>query len=169
MACQVFHSGLTKKQSKDIESIQKKALKIILGEHYSGYEEASTLLSAEPLSDRRESLCRTFVKRCVKSGLHTDIFSPASSSCKTRSGNNLLNEYMCNTKCYFKSPLVYLSRVYNQYLKKWLTTVLYMHTRFTLCSFCFWWTMGAGPSTLYCTRWIWVHWMLCTVSYHLFK
>ena len=118
MACQVFHSGLTKKQSNDIESIQKKALKIILGEHYLGYEEACTLLSAEPLADRRESLCLTFVKRAVKSGLHTDIFSPTISSCKTRSKNNLLKEYHCNTKRYYNSPLVYLSRVYNQYLQK---------------------------------------------------
>ena len=70
MACQVFHSGLTKKQSSDIENIQKKSLKIILGSLYSGYDEACTLLGAEPLSDRRDTLCLTFVKRAVKSGQH---------------------------------------------------------------------------------------------------
>ena len=35
MACQVFHSGLTKNQSKDIEKIQKRALKLILGNQFS--------------------------------------------------------------------------------------------------------------------------------------
>ena len=44
MACQVFHSGLTKMQSNIFESIQKKSLRIILGEQYFGYEEACTLL-----------------------------------------------------------------------------------------------------------------------------
>ena len=118
MAGQVFHSGLTKKQSYDIESIQKKSLKIILGNLYSTYEEACTLLSAEPLADRRLSQCLTFVKRAVKSGLHTDIFIPASSSIKTRSGQNLVKEYTCNTKRFFNSPLVYLSRIYNEEVRR---------------------------------------------------
>ena len=72
MACQVFHSGLTKQQTKDIENIQNKSLKIILGDIYSSYEEACTLLTAEPLSDRRQTQCVNFVKRTVK-GLHSDI------------------------------------------------------------------------------------------------
>ena len=111
MACQVLHSGLTKQQSQDIENIQKKSLKIILGNLYSTYEEACTLLNAEPLSDRRLSQCITFVKRAVKRGVHTDIFVRASTSVKTRSGNNLVKEYTCNT-------LVYLSRIYNQEVRK---------------------------------------------------
>ena len=118
MAGKVFHSGLTKKQSYDIESIQKKSLKIILGNLYSTYEEACTLLSAEPLADRRLSQCLTFVKRAVKSGLHTDIFIPASSSIKTRSGQNMVKEYTCNTKRFFNSPLVYLSRIYNEEVRR---------------------------------------------------
>ena len=117
MTCQVFHSGLTKQQSQDIENIQKKSLKIILGNLYSTYEEACTLLNAEPLSDRRLSQCITFVKRAVQSGLHTDIFIQASTSVKTRSGN-LVKEYTCNTKRFFNSPLVYLSRIYNQEVRK---------------------------------------------------
>ena len=113
MACQVFHSGLTKQQSMQIENIQKKSLKIILGPLYSNYEEACTLLEAEPLSDRRTTLCLNFVKKAVKGGLHSDIFIPASGLDKTRSANNLLKEYSCNTQRFYNSPLVYLSRVYN--------------------------------------------------------
>ena len=55
MAFQVFHSDLTKDQSSNIERIQKRALKLILGINYSTYNEACTLMSAEPLSDRRET------------------------------------------------------------------------------------------------------------------
>ena len=118
MACQVFHSGLTKMQSNIFESIQKKSLRIILGEQYIGYEEACTLLLAEPLSDRRDTLCLTFVNRAVKNGLHTDIFSPASCSNVTRSDKCRLKEYTCNTKRFFNSPLVYLSRTFNKNLKQ---------------------------------------------------
>ena len=43
MGCQLFHSGLTSNQSRDIENIQKRTLKIILGKVYTNYEEACTL------------------------------------------------------------------------------------------------------------------------------
>ena len=117
MACQVYHSGLTKKQSSEIESIQKKSLKIILGDLYDGYDEACSLLSAENLAERRDTLCLTFVKKAVKSGLHSDIFVPANSTKSTRSDNNHLKEYTCNTKRFFNSPLSFLSGVLNQNLK----------------------------------------------------
>ena len=114
MACQVFHSGLTKNQSRDIESIQKRALKLILGDLYSGYEEACTLMSAEPLSDRRDSLCLTFVKRAVRGGRHKDIFTPAGGASITRSNDKGVQQY----QLFFNSPLVSLSRLYNQNLRK---------------------------------------------------
>ena len=117
MGCQIFHSGLTFNQSRDIENIQKKALKIILGKVYSNDEEACTLLSCEPLSDRRDTLCFTFVKQAVKTGQHENIFIPAHSHSKTRSKKVQLKEYTCNTQRYYNSPLVYLSRVYNKSLK----------------------------------------------------
>ena len=118
MGCQIFHSGLTKNQSRDIENIQKKSLKIILGKLYSCYEEACTLLSCEPLSDRRDTLCLTFIRRTVKKGLHKNIFIPAAYNSTTRSSNKQkLKEYTCNTQRYYNSPLVYLSRLYNTNLK----------------------------------------------------
>ena len=118
MACQVFHSGLTINQSRDIKSIQKKALKLILCELYSSYEKACTLLSAEPLSDQCDTLCLTFIKRAVRGGLDEDIFIPACTHYMTRRSNVLLKDYTCNTKRFYNSPLVSLSRLYNQNLKK---------------------------------------------------
>ena len=117
MGCQIFHSGLTKNQSRDIENIQKKALKIILGRLYSCYEEACTLLSCEPLSDRRDTLCLKFIRKAVKRGQHQNIFIPATSNNKTRSKKQLLKEYTCNTQRFYNSPLVYLSRIHNKNLR----------------------------------------------------
>ena len=118
MACLVFHSGLTKNQSYMIKSIQKKSLRIILGENYFGYEEACTTVVAEPLSDRRDTQCLTFVRRAVKIGLHPDIFSPSGCSKVTRSDKNRLKEFSCNTKRFYNSPLVYLSRIFNKHLEQ---------------------------------------------------
>ena len=39
-----------------------------------GYE-ACTLMLAEPLSDRRDTLCVVFIKRAVKRGVYTMVFS----------------------------------------------------------------------------------------------
>ena len=117
MGCQVFHSGLTQRQAKSIEMVQKRALKIILGNSYHNYEVACILMSAEPLSDRRDSQCLKFIQKAVKEGHHSDIFKLAHNSRVTRNNNNKLVEYTCNTKRYYNSPLVYLSRLYNQHSK----------------------------------------------------
>ena len=115
MACPVFHSGLTQRQSKNIEMVQKKALKIILGNSYHNYEVACMLMSAEPLSDRRDAQCLKFIQKAVKNGLHSDIFKLAQNSRTTRNNKKKLVEYTCNTKRFYNSPLVYLSRLYNQH------------------------------------------------------
>ena len=51
-AATVFHSSLSKEQSKAIERVQKKALAIILGSRYQSYESARAILSLERLDVR---------------------------------------------------------------------------------------------------------------------
>ena len=70
---------------------------------YDGYDEACSLLSAENLSERRDTLCLTFVKKAVKSGLHSDIFVPANSTKSTRSDTNHLRIYL-QYKTVFQLP-----------------------------------------------------------------
>ena len=52
MAVPVWHPGLTKKQSADIESVQKMAMKIILQDQYVDYKLACSTLSAKTLEER---------------------------------------------------------------------------------------------------------------------
>ncbi len=57
-ACQVWSTGLTKKQSQTLESIQKRALRIISpGETY---EDACVVLSLSILKERRDTPCKSF-------------------------------------------------------------------------------------------------------------
>ena len=60
LAVPVWHSGLTKRQSRDIERIQKIAFKIILGVDYDNYYQACQMLSSQTLEDKRTKLCLKF-------------------------------------------------------------------------------------------------------------
>ena len=45
----VWHSGLTVKNRKDLERVQKAALRVILGEKYINYENALNVMKIESL------------------------------------------------------------------------------------------------------------------------
>ena len=57
-ACPVWHTSLTAGQSQDIERLQKRALRCILGE--ISYTEACSSLGLSSLFDRREQLTKHF-------------------------------------------------------------------------------------------------------------
>ena len=48
----VWHSSLTKKNTRDLERVQKCALRIILGEKYSGYKNALKVIKLDSLEER---------------------------------------------------------------------------------------------------------------------
>jgi hypothetical protein len=75
-AAPVFHSGLTKDQSRQIEMVQKKAFAVILGRNYTSYETALDLLKLERLDTRRSNLCYSFALKCAKSERHISMFPP---------------------------------------------------------------------------------------------
>ena len=53
----IWNSGLTKAQVRELENVQKVALKIILDDSYYSYDGACTLLNILPLEYRRTNLC----------------------------------------------------------------------------------------------------------------
>ena len=65
-SCTVWNSGLTEENARDIERVQKSALKLILAEKYQNYENALNILELETLEDRRKNLCLEFAKKCLK-------------------------------------------------------------------------------------------------------
>ena len=71
LAVPAWHSGVTKKQSSDIERVHKVAVNIILSDSESGrstfsYDMALVALDIEPLEDRREKLCKSFATKNTK-------------------------------------------------------------------------------------------------------
>ena len=57
-AVPVWHSGLTLKQSANIEAVQKLCFRIILKNEYAGYLNACEYFSTETLEERRRLRCQ---------------------------------------------------------------------------------------------------------------
>ena len=54
------------KNRNDLERCQKTSLKLILGPKYENYEQALKYLHIETLDTRRDRLCMSFAKKCIK-------------------------------------------------------------------------------------------------------
>ena len=63
-ACPVWHSSLTMELQKEIEHVQRRALRIIIP--YMSYEDALSHLHLESLRDRRELLTKSFYRSVLK-------------------------------------------------------------------------------------------------------
>ena len=117
LAVPAWHSGLTLKQSSDIERVQRVAVHIILSDCNTGmsdfsYDMALVTLDLEPLSVRRERLCHTFAKKTLKSR-HSTIFQKNESQHFTRNKVTYI-EHKSNTKRCYNSPVNYLTRLLNE-------------------------------------------------------
>ena len=115
LAVPVWHSGLTQKQSQDIERIQKIAFRIILGSDYQNYQLACLQLSAQTLEARRLKLCLKFSMNNLKS--EKCLFEKIDRNVSTRQ-QDLVKEYKTNTTRYHKSSLPFLARMINLENKK---------------------------------------------------
>ena len=61
----VWHSSLTKNNSRALERILKMAVKVIMGSHYQTYKKSLKTLE-DNLETKREKLCLGFAKKCVQ-------------------------------------------------------------------------------------------------------
>ena len=110
----IWNSGLTKAQVREIENIQKVALKIILDDSYLSYNVACTLMSALPLEYCRTDLSTNFAIKLYKSPRSSEFFEPTQKCVNTRSDQPLVHEKMSNTKRCHNAPHNYLARLVNK-------------------------------------------------------
>ena len=113
-AAPVFHGGLTKEHSRQIEMVQKKALAIIMANRYSNYKSALEHLNLERLDTRRERLSLAFAQTCVKNPKHSSMFPPNPNHRPNMRRPKPYKEYQCNTSRYFNSSIPYLARLLNK-------------------------------------------------------
>ena len=114
-AAPVWHNGLSAVESNQLERIQKRALRIILGAQYTSYSEALTELGLLSLADRRHELCVKFATTCAQSERCLSWF-PMNS--RTHGMNlrrtNTYQERKFRTDRYGNSAIPSLTRLLNQ-------------------------------------------------------
>ena len=62
----VWSCSLTQRNMKDLERVQKSAVRIIFGKPYESYTETSQELGMMKLSERRDLICLRFAKNSLK-------------------------------------------------------------------------------------------------------
>ena len=114
-SCVVWHSSLSKENEKDIERVQKSAVKLILKEKYSDYETGLKALNIESLYERRERLCLKFAKKCLKNENFKKLFPVKKSNheMKMRKPEKYQMKHI-NTNRYKKSAIPAMIKLLNE-------------------------------------------------------
>ena len=110
----VWHCGLTKEESIEIERVQKSFLHIALGKRYQSYKNALEITNMESLEDRRVKLCTTFAKKCLKHTKHSAWFQYNVGAANTRSFKPNLKVPLHRLARFRESPIPYLTNLLNQ-------------------------------------------------------
>ena len=110
----VFHTSLTKKQSKKLEAIQSTSLKIILGNSYIDYKSALEICSLKTLSERRNDRMIKFAVRCVQDKFNKQIF-PLNKNPKNKEAFTV---NFARTNQYLNSTVPQCQRMLNEFVKQ---------------------------------------------------
>ena len=111
----VWHSSLTQELELKIERIQKAAVRVIMGNNYTTYDEGLQRLKLDKLSERRRKICLTFAKKSLKLKQFSKLFplNDNDHNMLKRNGNRyVINQHL--TERYKVSTIPYLQRLLNE-------------------------------------------------------
>ena len=115
----VWHSSLTKKNTRDLERIQKIAVRIILGKRYQNYTDGLKILRLKTLSSRREDMCLKFAKKCLKREKIKHFFKKDFQIHKmNKRSKNIFKNKQLKTSRYEQSAIPYMTKLLNNEYKK---------------------------------------------------
>ena len=112
----LWHFSISKKLSKSIEKVQRTCVILILGQLATvDYFCNLALLNLEPLSDRREMLCKRFARKTVKHPVHSNMFTFVSDKTARRSTKSSRRVVVpaARTVRYERSAVPNLARIVN--------------------------------------------------------
>ena len=112
-AAPVWHPALTQSQTQQIERVQKRVLRLILGNQYQTYEIATSLAQLETLSDRRKRLCLKFAQSLVKSPQFHHWLPLNNAIPRNLRKRNPFKEVKCKTDRFKNSPIPFFTRLLN--------------------------------------------------------
>ena len=108
----VWHSSITKGEQRDLERVQKVALKIILKDSYETYVNALRLTGLETLTARRTKLCLNFARKCLKNEKTVKMFPLNELNVNTRNPETYFVT-PARTDRLAKSAIPYMQRLLN--------------------------------------------------------
>ena len=114
--CAVWHSSLTKHQSHQIERIQKRTCKVILGNDYQDYESALRELKISSLADRREDLVLKFGQQVLNSERHRHMLPEQRSVKHNLRHSNKFPTPMCKTNRFQNSTIPFIINKLNSHV-----------------------------------------------------
>ena len=112
----VWHSSLTQENRDDLERVQKSAVKVMLQEKYSTYQNGLAQLDMACLESRREKLCLNFAKKCVNTEKVKHMFpiNDKYHEMKTRHEEKYMVQF-ANTGRFKKSSIIYMQNLLNEH------------------------------------------------------
>ena len=115
----VWRSSLSSKNRNDLERVQKSAVRCIMGENYSGYDNALEKLGLVTLEKRREQMCLKFAKQCLKLNKMNGLFPKNKSDhSMTKRNTEFYKVVKAYTERFRKSAVPYMIRQLNDYHKR---------------------------------------------------
>ena len=70
----LWHSSLSQKNIKDLERVQKVAVRVIMGKNFNNYQESLLELNLKNLNARRQDMCLNFAKKSLKNNKVKNMF-----------------------------------------------------------------------------------------------
>ena len=111
----VWHSSLSDENKRDLERVQKSAVRVILGYKYTNYQQGLNILNLETLNKRRTKLCLRFAKECLKNEKVKKFFPINTSKHKMKKRRKKQFKQMTyKTERYKKSSLPYMRKLLNK-------------------------------------------------------
>ena len=121
-----LHPAFTKQQSHQLERIQKRSCKIILGNNYQDYQSALLDLKITSLADRRETLIMKFGQEVLDSGRHRHLLPAQRFTVHDFRRSNKFPTPLCKTKRFQNSTVPYVILVLNYYFQISFAFVMYL-------------------------------------------
>ena len=110
----VWHSSLNNRNRKDLERVQKAAVRVIMGKSYTTYKNGLKELNIESLENRRKFLCLKFAKNCLKNEKLKDMFKYKNTKHLMKKRKEEKYEIkFAKTKRYKQSSLPYMTKLLN--------------------------------------------------------
>lgn len=113
-AAPLWHAGLDQSQVNQLENIQKRVCRHILGREYTSYSDSLAVLELDSLHNRRVKICREFASKATISEKFSSWFPPSDySSTMALRKQRRFKQPKCNTKRFQCSPIPYMIDLLN--------------------------------------------------------